>query len=157
MLDHRQGYQKLAREIRTKWAYMEGAVGLWQSAPSQTVCLVLGYVQLAVCGFTKLGEHAKFPPGWICERWETDFQASSPHFPLKFTMHKLQEKGSLKYIVGSKETCGMVLLARASELCSSANSSFSDTISFRHVSFSNIVSYGEIKACFSHYDNLHWK
>ena len=42
---------------------MEGAVGLWQSAPSQTVCLVLGYVQLAVCGFTKLGEHAKFPPG----------------------------------------------------------------------------------------------
>lgn len=35
--------------------------------------LCLGYVQLAVCGFSKLGEHAKFPPGWICERWETDF------------------------------------------------------------------------------------
>lgn len=69
------------------------------------------------------------------------------HFPLKFAMHKLRKRESLKYIVGSKETCGMVTLARASR-CVPLQILPSvlryNKLQTCKVSFSNIVSYSEI-------------
>lgn len=81
----------------------KGCVPLALTSSFRCCIWYVGYVQLAVCRFSKLGEHAKFPQD-ECERWETDFQASIPHSSLKFTTHKLEEKGILKYIVGYKRS-----------------------------------------------------
>jgi hypothetical protein len=71
----------------------------------------LGYVQLAVCGFLNLGEHVKFPPGWIQEEVRNRFSGFCPTFFLKIHYTTIiRKRRSLKCI---EEPCVVVMFARA--------------------------------------------
>lgn len=101
------------------------------STQSPLLYLVPRLCSVSCLQIFKIRRNAKFLPGWICERWETDFQASLPRFSLKCTTHEFQgKKERLKYIVGYKGTMWRGHVCQGCQLCSSANSSFSVTVRY---------------------------
>lgn len=93
MLDHIDRDTRSWQERLNKGAYMEGAVGLHRVAHLRWHVLVLRLCSVSCLWIYKIRRTCKVPTRMNMWEVRNRFSGLAHTFPLKFAMHKLQEKG----------------------------------------------------------------